>query len=144
MKCVVCKIGETQHGTTTMTLERHGFTLIMEEVPAEICNNCGEDYIEDTVADEIMTIAENLSKTGSKIEVRKYGSGLEVSSSSSPGKFEVYSDKTGKYRFRLKAPNGEIIVVSESYNSKAACMNAIDSVKKNVANATVEQLKITS
>jgi len=116
----------------------------MEEVPAEICNNCGEDYIEDTVADEIMTIAENLSKTGSKIEVRKYGSGLEVSSSSSPGKFEVYSDKTGKYRFRLKAPNGEIIVVSESYNSKAACMNAIDSVKKNVTNATVEQLKITS
>ncbi|HQC12001.1 MAG TPA: DUF1508 domain-containing protein [Methanoregulaceae archaeon] len=120
-----------------MTLERHGFTLIMEEVPAEICNNCGEDYIEDTVADEIMTIAENLSKTGSKIEVRKYGSGLEVSSSSSPGKFEVYSDKAGKYRFRLKAPNGEIIVVSESYNSKAACMNAIDSIKKNVANATV-------
>lgn len=144
MKCVVCKIGETQPGTTTITLERHGFTLVMEEVPAEICNNCGEDYIEDTIADEILTIAEKMSKIGSKIEVRTYGSGSGVSSSLSFGKFEVYSDKAGKYRFRLKAPNGEIIVVSESYNSKAACINGVDSVKKNAANATVEQLKITS
>lgn len=145
MKCVVCKSGETQPGTTTITLERHGFTLVMEEVPAEICTNCGEDYVEDTVAEEIMTIGEKMSNTRSKIEVIRYGSGSVVfSSSSTTGKFEVYVDKSGKYRFRLKAPNGKIIAVSEPYNSKAACMNGIDSVKKNAANAIVKQMKITS
>ena len=43
MKCVVCKSGETHEGTTTVTLERDGLTLVMKEVPAEICDNCGED-----------------------------------------------------------------------------------------------------
>lgn len=48
------------------------------------------------------------------------------------GKFEVYKDKAGEYRFRLKAPNGEIIAVGEGYRSKKSCMNGIQSVKKNV------------
>ncbi len=47
------------------------------------------------------------------------------------GKFEVYEDKGGDYRFRLKAGNGEIILSSEGYSSKAACMNGVESVKKN-------------
>lgn len=47
------------------------------------------------------------------------------------GKFEVYADKGGDYRFRLKAGNGEIILSSEGYSSKAACMNGVESVKKN-------------
>lgn len=46
-------------------------------------------------------------------------------------KFEVYQDKAGEYRFRLKAGNGEIIMTGEGYSSKAACMNGIESVKKN-------------
>jgi uncharacterized protein len=56
------------------------------------------------------------------------------------GKFEVYPDKAGKYRFRLKAPNGEIIASSESYSSKAACMTGIESVKKNAATAPVVEV----
>ena len=47
------------------------------------------------------------------------------------GKFEVYADKGGDYRFRLKAGNGEIILSSEGYSSRAACMNGVESVKKN-------------
>jgi uncharacterized protein YegP (UPF0339 family) len=47
------------------------------------------------------------------------------------GKFEVYKDKAGKYRFRLKAGNGQIILSGEAYNSKNACLEGIDSVKKN-------------
>lgn len=47
------------------------------------------------------------------------------------GKFEVYADKGGDYRFRLKAGNGEIILSSEGYSSKSACMNGVESVKKN-------------
>ncbi len=57
------------------------------------------------------------------------------------GKFEVYQDKSGHYRFRLKAANGEIIAVSEGYNSKASCMNGIESVKKNAPTAMVVEVK---
>lgn len=52
-------------------------------------------------------------------------------------KFELYTDKSGEYRFRLKARNGEVIAVSEGYKSKAACENGIASVKKNAPDAQV-------
>lgn len=51
-----------------------------------------------------------------------------------PGKFEVYKDKAGEYRFRLKAANGQNILSSESYKTKTACMNGVESVKKNSQN----------
>jgi len=54
------------------------------------------------------------------------------------GKFEVYQDKAEKYRFRLKAGNGEIIAVGEAYESKASCLNGIESVKKNAPDAAVD------
>ncbi len=47
------------------------------------------------------------------------------------GKFEVYKDKAGKFRYRLKAGNGQIILTGEAYNSKDACIQGIESVKKN-------------
>lgn len=56
------------------------------------------------------------------------------------GKFELYTDSAGKYRFRLKAGNGEIIAVGEAYGSKAAAMSGIDSVKHQAAEATVQDL----
>lgn len=52
-------------------------------------------------------------------------------------KFEVYADKRGEFRFRLKATNGEIIAVSESYKSLDSCMNGIDSVRRNAPDAEV-------
>lgn len=52
-------------------------------------------------------------------------------------KFEVYTDKAGEYRFRLKARNGEIIAVSEGYKAKASCMNGIESVRKNAPDAEI-------
>ena len=52
-------------------------------------------------------------------------------------KFEVYLDKKGESRFRLKAKNGEIIAASEGYASKASCMNGIESIRKNVENAEI-------
>ena len=54
------------------------------------------------------------------------------------GKFELYKDAQSKYRFRLKAGNGEIIAVGEAYESKAAAMNGIDSVRRNAADATLD------
>ena len=52
-------------------------------------------------------------------------------------KFEMYEDKGGEFRFRLKARNGEIIATSEGYKTKASCENGIDSVKKNAPEAEV-------
>ena len=52
-------------------------------------------------------------------------------------KFEVYTDKAGEFRFRLKARNGEPIAASEGYKAKASCMNGIESVRKNAPDADV-------
>ncbi len=52
-------------------------------------------------------------------------------------KFEMYVDKAGEFRFRLKATNGQVIAVSEGYTAKASCENGIESVKKNAAVAEV-------
>lgn len=56
------------------------------------------------------------------------------------GKFELYTDSAGKYRFRLKAGNGEIIAVGEAYGSKAAAMGGIDSIKRQAAEASVHDM----
>ena len=56
-------------------------------------------------------------------------------------KFEIYKDKAGEFRFRLKATNGQIIAVSEGYKAMAGCVNGIESVKKNAAaGPVVEEL----
>ena len=52
-------------------------------------------------------------------------------------KFEIYADKSGEFRFRLKAKNGEIILASEGYKTKSGCKNGINSVKKNAPEAAV-------
>lgn len=55
--------------------------------------------------------------------------------------FEWYKDKAGKFRFRLKSANGEIIATSEGYSSKDGCVNGIESVKKNAPVAKVVEAK---
>ena len=52
-------------------------------------------------------------------------------------KFEIYTDKAGELRFRLKAGNGEIILASEGYSSMSGCKNGIESVRKNADSETV-------
>ncbi len=52
-------------------------------------------------------------------------------------KFEMYTDKAGEFRFRLKATNGQIIAVSEGYKAKASCENGIASVRKNAEEAEI-------
>ncbi len=56
-------------------------------------------------------------------------------------KFEVYTDKAGETRFRLKAGNGEIIGVGESYKKKASCLNGIESIRKNAVDAAIEDTR---
>ena len=52
-------------------------------------------------------------------------------------KFEVYVDKAGEFRFRLKARNGEIIATGEGYKAKASCLNGIDSIRRNAPEAEI-------
>ena len=56
-------------------------------------------------------------------------------------KFEIYLDKAGEYRFRLKAGNGQIIAVSEGYKTMAGCRNGIASVKKNAPDSPVVMIE---
>lgn len=64
----------------------------------------------------------------------------EVAAVTNP-KFEMYTDKAGEFRFRLKARNGEIIAVSEGYKAKVSCLNGIDSVRCNAPSAAVEKVE---
>ncbi|WP_067048822.1 YegP family protein [Methanofollis ethanolicus] len=55
------------------------------------------------------------------------------------GKFEVYQEKSGEFRFRLKASNGQVIATSQTYKSKESCLKGIESVRNNAPNAEVLQ-----
>ena len=53
MKCVICKHGETMDGFTSVTLEKNGATIVFQQVPALVCDNCGEKYIDSKVASSL-------------------------------------------------------------------------------------------
>ena len=55
-------------------------------------------------------------------------------------KFELYKDKKGEFRFRLVAPNGQTIAVSEGYKTKDSAKNGIDSIKKNAPSAEIVEV----
>ena len=57
------------------------------------------------------------------------------------GKFELYQDKAGEWRFRLKAGNGEVIATGQGYASKSGALNGIDSIRRNAAEAEVVELE---
>lgn len=56
------------------------------------------------------------------------------------GKFELYKDAAGKFRFRLKASNGQIIATGEAYESRVSAMKGIESVRKNAGDAALDDL----
>ena len=68
MKCIVCKQAETSPGTTTVTLERHGSTFVFKDVPAQICPNCGEDYLDDTVTGSLLKSADTMVAVGTQVD----------------------------------------------------------------------------
>jgi YgiT-type zinc finger domain-containing protein len=72
MKCVICKHGNSKEGTTTVTFDRNGMTLVVNDIPAQVCTNCSEDDVNAHVAHEILTIAERIAKSGAQVAVRRY------------------------------------------------------------------------
>lgn len=72
MKCVICKDGNTQIGTVTVTLERDAMTLVFKQVPAQVCANCGEAYVDEAITAQLLEDAENAVKAGVQVEVRTF------------------------------------------------------------------------
>lgn len=72
MKCVICKQGETQPGMTTVTLTRGEVTTVIKNVPADICENCGEYYLSDETAGKVLALAEEAMKHNQEVEVIQF------------------------------------------------------------------------
>ena len=72
MKCPICKHGETAPGTATVTLERGLTTLVVKDVPDQVCENCGEEYVGEEVAGRLLREAEERERAGTEINVRHY------------------------------------------------------------------------
>ncbi len=72
MKCMVCKRGETCAGTTTVTLEREGAALVVRKVPAQVCENCGEAYVEAEVTRRLLQAARQALRAGVEVDIREF------------------------------------------------------------------------
>ena len=72
MKCVICKQGETREGTATVTLERNGMILVFKKVPAEVCEVCGEEYVDEETAARLLAAAEEAARVGVQVDIREY------------------------------------------------------------------------
>jgi len=71
MDCVICKNGTTEPGKVTVTLERGSSLIAIKEVPADVCNNCGEYYLSAEMTKEVLKKAEEAFGKGVEIEVIK-------------------------------------------------------------------------
>jgi YgiT-type zinc finger domain-containing protein len=72
MICVICKHGEIRPGTATVTLEREDTTLVIKGVPAQVCTNCGEEYVDEDTTSRLLRTAEEAARTGVQVDVRQY------------------------------------------------------------------------
>lgn len=72
MRCVICKNGETRSGKATVTLEREGTSLVIKGVPAEVCDNCGEEYVDEATTARLLKTAEQAAEAGVQVDIRQY------------------------------------------------------------------------
>jgi len=72
MKCVICKHGETAPGTSTVALDREGVTLVVRNVPADICQTCGEAYFSEEITRWVLETAEKAACAGAHVDVREF------------------------------------------------------------------------
>lgn len=72
LRCVICQFGETEPGTTTVTLTRDDTTIVIRDVPAQICTTCGEEYVDATTGRRLSQIAETAVNEGVQVDVRRY------------------------------------------------------------------------
>jgi YgiT-type zinc finger domain-containing protein len=72
MKCVICKHGEPRPGTATVTMHRDATTIVVKNVPAEVCGTCGEYYLESDVARYLQEVGNAAVARGAEVEILRY------------------------------------------------------------------------
>ena len=72
MNCVICKQGELHEGTATVTLQRGETTVVIKDVPAEVCDNCGEYYLSEVMSAYVLGLAEAAVRKGAEVEITRY------------------------------------------------------------------------
>ena len=71
MKCVICKTGTTLQGKTNTMFEREGHFIIVKDIPAEICVQCGEAYFDEKTTSELLITANDALNSGAELEIIK-------------------------------------------------------------------------
>lgn len=72
MNCIVCHQGTTRPGTTTVTFSRDGWTLVVRAVPADVCENCGETYVDEKTTQRLLDVSRRSHEAGTAVVVRDY------------------------------------------------------------------------
>jgi len=72
MKCTICRYGETEPGEVTVALTRGESVIIFKGVPIDVCDNCGEYYLSESVAEQLHTRAEKAVKNGAEVEILRF------------------------------------------------------------------------
>lgn len=72
MRCAICEQGEIREGAVTITLERDGMILVFKKVPAEVCEVCGEEYVDEQTTGKLLAAAEEAVQAGVQVDVREY------------------------------------------------------------------------
>ncbi len=72
MTCVICRVGEMHVGRVNVTLERGSTTVLLRDVPAEVCDNCGEYYLSEETTRRVLALAEDAVRRGTEIEILRY------------------------------------------------------------------------
>lgn len=69
LNCAICCHGQTCPGMTTVTLQRGGTTVILKDVPADVCDNCGEYYLTAEITEQVMELADRAARSGNEVEI---------------------------------------------------------------------------
>ena len=72
MKCAICRTGETNEGIANVTLSRGETTILIKDVPAQICDNCGEYYLSGEIGDRVLGLAEIAVQNNVEIEILQF------------------------------------------------------------------------
>lgn len=72
MSCVICKQGALRPGRVTVTLERGDTVVLVRDVPAEVCENCGEYYLSESATEWVLASAEDAARKHAEVEILRY------------------------------------------------------------------------
>jgi YgiT-type zinc finger domain-containing protein len=72
MMCPICRQDETRPGSTTVTLKRGELTFVAKDVPAMVCANCGEEYLDPSTTEQVLRMAEEAAASGVQVQIRAF------------------------------------------------------------------------